>query len=143
MGEIKAVCLSQQRGTRKENVGSARLEADWGLVGDAHAGHWHRQVSLLSWEEIEAFRARGARVELGDFGENLVVSGLDLTALPPGKRLRCGPAVLEVTQIGKQCHSHCAIYRQMGECIMPAKGVFARVLEGGTVSVGDKLEVEP
>ncbi len=136
MGTIVAVCTSARKGTRKTNVGSALLEADWGIRGDAHAGPWHRQVSLLSYEKVEAFRAGGAQVDYGAFGENLVVSGYDLRALPLGTRFRCNQVVLELTQIGKECHSHCEIYSRMGDCIMPREGVFTRVLRGGTLSVG-------
>ena len=142
MGIVIAVCRSEQKGTQKHNVGSARFLEDWGMEGDAHAGKWHRQVSLLSYEKIEAFRARGAEVADGAFGENLVVSGFDFRALPVGTRLRCGDVLLEMTQIGKECHSGCAIYQQMGECIMPREGVFARVLQGGTISVGDTMTIE-
>ena len=142
MGTVMAVNISRERGTRKENVHTARLTADYGIEGDAHAGKWHRQVSLLSFEQIEAFRARGASVADGDFGENLIVRGLpDLKTLPVGTLLRCGEAVLEVTQIGKECHSGCEIYKIMGDCIMPREGIFARVLTGGTVSEGDAIEV--
>ena len=142
MGTVLAVCISPQRGTQKENVGSARFVADWGICGDAHAGKWHRQVSLLSLEQVEAFRARGAVVDHGAFGENLVVTGYDFKALPIGTRFRCNEVVLELTQVGKECHAHCAIYQTMGDCIMPREGVFARVLRGGTISVGDNLWIE-
>lgn len=141
MGKVIAVCVSQQKGTQKQNVGSARFVADWGIEGDAHAGKWHRQISLLSHEQVEAFRARGASVEHGAFGENLVVEGFDFKALPIGTRFQCGDVVLELTQIGKQCHAHCEIYQVMGDCIMPREGVFARVLRGGTISVGDQLTI--
>ena len=141
MGKVIAVCVSQQKGTQKQNVGSARFVADWGSEGDAHAGKWHRQVSLLSHEQVEAFRARGASVEHGAFGENLVVEGFDFKALPIGTRFQCGDVVLELTQIGKQCHAHCEIYQVMGDCIMPREGVFARVLRGGTISAGDQLTI--
>ena len=141
-GIVRAVCLSQARGTEKVNAGRAELRADWGLVGDAHAGHWHRQVSLLSADKIAAFNAKGANVQPGAFGENLVVEGLDFRAMPVGTRLRCGQALLEITQIGKECHSHCAIYHRMGECIMPHEGVFAKVLEDGIVAVGEVMTVE-
>lgn len=142
-GTVKAVCVSAERGTVKRNIGSARLIADWGLEHDAHAGKWHRQVSLLSHEKIEAFRRRGADVSDGDFGENLVVSGIDFRALPVGVRLSCNGVLLELTQIGKECHSSCTIYRKMGDCIMPREGVFAKVLRGGVISVGDTMEVLP
>ena len=141
MGTVLAVCISPQRGTQKENVGSARFVADWGICGDAHAGKWHRQVSLLSHDRVEEFRARGAVVEDGAFGENLVVSGFDFKNLPVGTKFRCNDVLLEMTQIGKQCHTHCEIYKVMGDCIMPREGVFARVLHGGTISVGDTLSI--
>ena len=141
MGRVLAVCVSPRRGTRKENVGAARFRENWGIEGDAHAGNWHRQVSLLSHDRIEEFRARGAAVADGDFGENLVVEGIDFKALPAGSRFRCGEVLLELTQIGKECHAHCEIHRAMGDCIMPREGVFARVLRGGTISVGDELTV--
>ena len=141
-GIVRAVCLSKARGTEKVNVGHGELQADWGLAGDAHAGHWHRQVSLLSADKIAAFNAKGANVQPGAFGENLVVEGLDFRAMPVGTRLRCGQALLEITQIGKECHSHCAIFHRVGDCIMPRKGVFAKVLESGPVAVGDVMRVE-
>ena len=142
MGKVLAVCISEMKGTQKRNVGSAVFVEDWGLEGDAHAGKWHRQVSLLSSEKIEAFRARGADVEDGAFGENLVVEGIDFAKLPVGTRFRCGEVVLELTQIGKECHNGCAIFQKMGECIMPREGVFTRVLKGGKVSVGDEMTVD-
>ena len=117
MGKVLAVCISEMKGTQKRNVGSAVFVEDWGLEGDAHAGKWHRQVSLLSSEKIEAFRARGADVEDGAFGENLVVEGIDFAKLPVGTRFRCGEVVLELTQIGKECHNGCAIFQKMGESI--------------------------
>ena len=141
MGKVIAVCTSPAKGTQKTNVGTANFIADWGIENDAHAGHWHRQVSLLSYDKIEAFRARGAQVADGAFGENLVVAGIDFRALPLGARFGCNDVVLELTQIGKECHSGCAIYKAMGECIMPKEGVFTKVLHGGTISVGDELRV--
>ena len=143
MPAIQAICISERRGTPKTPISSARLLPDFGIEGDAHAGHWHRQVSLLSQEKIDAFRARGAQVTPGAFGENLVVSGIDFRRLPVGTRLRSGDVLMEITQIGKECHSHCAIYRATGDCIMPREGVFARVLTGGTLRVGDEMTVEP
>lgn len=142
MGKVLAVCVSARKGVQKEAVESARVIENHGIEGDAHAGDWHRQLSLLSAEKIEAFRAKGADVAYGAFGENLVVSGIDFRALPVGTRLRCGSILLEMTQIGKECHAHCAIYRQMGECIMPREGVFARVLAGGTVVPGDEMVID-
>ena len=142
MGRIVAVCISEQRGTRKKNVGTVRLLENWGIEGDAHAGRWHRQVSLLSSDRVEEFRATGADVGPGDFGENLLVEGFDFKTLPVGARFRCGNVELELTQIGKQCHAHCEIYRQVGDCIMPREGVFTKVLQGGVISVGDELILE-
>ncbi len=143
MSKIKAICISEKKGTQKHPVDSANLVEDWGIEGDAHAGHWHRQVSLLSFEKVEAFRARGARVDLGAFGENLVVEGFDFRSLPVGTRFQCGGVLLEMTQIGKECHAHCAIYQVMGDCIMPREGVFARVIRGGKLHVGDELTLLP
>ena len=141
MGKIIAVCTSPEKGTQKQNVGSALLVEDWGIQGDAHAGKWHRQVSLLSYDRVEEFRTRGAQVEPGAFGENLLVEGFDFKSLPVGTRFGCNGAVLELTQIGKQCHAHCQIYRQVGDCIMPREGVFTLVLRGGVVRVGDELTI--
>lgn len=141
MGVIKGICISEKRGTAKHEIEEAVLVKDWGIQGDAHAGHWQRQVSLLSYEKIEEFRKKGADIGLGAFGENLIVSGYDFGSLPVGTRFRCGDAILEMTQIGKECHSHCEIYKRMGECIMPREGVFAVVLEGGTIRKGDNLEI--
>lgn len=143
MGKVIAVCTSEKRGIQKRDVNSGYFAADWGIDGDAHAGHWHRQVSLLSADKIEAFNQKGAGVVPGAFGENLVVEGFDFRALPVGTLLRCGEVLLEMTQIGKECHSHCEIYKKMGDCIMPREGVFARVLEPGTISVGDEMTIEP
>ena len=140
MGVIKGICISEKRGTAKHEIEEAILAKDWGIQGDAHAGHWHRQVSLLSYEKIEEFRKKGADIELGAFGENLIVSGYDFRNLAVGTRFQCGEAVLEMTQIGKECHSHCEIYKRMGECNMPREGVFAIVLHGGTIRKGDLLE---
>ena len=140
MGVIKGICISEKRGTAKHEIEEAILAKDWGIQGDAHAGHWHRQVSLLSYEKIEEFRKKGADIELGAFGENLIVSGYDFRNLAVGTRFQCGEAVLEMTQIGKECHSHCEIYKRMGECIMPREGVFAIVLHGGTIRKDDLLE---
>ena len=143
MGKVVAICTSAVRGIQKTPVQSARFQADWGLAEDAHAGHWHRQVSLLSADKIAAFNEKGAGVQPGAFGENLVVEGFDFRALPVGTLLRCGGVLLEMTQIGKECHSHCEIYKKMGDCIMPREGVFARVLEGGTITVGDEMTLQP
>ena len=139
MGRIHAICISEKKGTQKHEVSSAKLVENWGIEGDAHAGTWHRQVSLLGLAQIEEFRSRGAKVEFGAFGENLVVEGYHFRELPVGTRFQAGEAILEMTQIGKECHSHCAIYHAMGDCIMPREGVFARVLRGGVIRTGDEL----
>ena len=141
MGKVMAVCISREKGTQKKNVGSALFIEDWGIENDAHAGKWHRQVSLLSYEKIEDFKARGAQVTDGAFGENLVVSGIDFRSLPIGTHFACNQVLLELTQIGKECHSGCEIFKKMGECIMPVQGVFARVLRGGLITEGDTLSV--
>ena len=141
MGIVKAVCTSDRRGIQKTNVGSAELKEDFGILTDAHAGNWHRQVSLLSAEKIEEFNRKGAEVTPGAFGENLVVEGFDFGSLPVGTTFQCGEVVLEMTQIGKECHNHCQIYQKMGECIMPTQGVFARVVHGGILSVGDEMQM--
>ena len=141
MGTIRAVCLSAEKGTAKRDLGRAELVARHGLKGDAHAGDGLRQVSLLSLRKIEAFRATGARVGYGDFGENIVADGIDFAGLPIGTRLRCGEVLMEITQIGKECHNRCDIFHRMGDCIMPREGVFAIVLRGGTVRTGDEINV--
>lgn len=143
MGKILAICVSEKKGTQKRPVDAAVLKEDWGIEGDAHAGKWHRQVSLLSFEKIEEFRAKGAQVDFGDFGENLVVEGFDLRQLPVGSRFQIGEAVLELTQIGKECHSHCAIYHAVGDCIMPREGVFTEVIKGGAIRTGDEICLLP
>ncbi|MDR2370607.1 MAG: MOSC domain-containing protein [Treponema sp.] len=142
MGIIRAVCISGEKGTAKRNVGEAEFIENHGLKGDAHAGNWHRQVSLLSLEKINAFRAGGADVADGAFGENLVVEGIETGSLPPGTILRCGQVILEITQIGKECHNHCAIFEAMGDCIMPREGIFAKVLHGGKIKTGDEIRVD-
>lgn len=143
MGKIMAVCISEKRGTQKKNIEKVRLIENFGLEGDAHGGNWHRQVSLLSYEKVRAFEEKGISVEDGAFGENLLVEGFDFKTLPVGTRFRCGDVLLEMTQIGKECHSHCEIYQAVGDCIMPREGVFARVLHGGVIQIGDELEIVP
>ncbi len=141
MGKVMAVCTSEKKGTQKINVNEANFIVDHGIENDAHAGNWHRQVSLLSADKIAAFNAKGADVFDGAFGENLVVSGIDFKELPIGTKFTCGDVVLELTQIGKECHTRCQIYHKMGECIMPTEGVFAKVLQGGKIAVGNELVV--
>lgn len=140
-GEVVAVCVSAHTGTPKHDIGTGVLRVDWGLEGDAHAGNWHRQVSLLALESIDKMRAMGLKVHPGSFAENITTRGLVLYTLLVGTRMRLGTALVEVTQIGKVCHSRCAIYEQAGDCVMPREGIFVKVLTPGTVSVGDKLEV--
>lgn len=140
--QIVAVCTSKKKGERKTDVGQAELQEDFGLVGDAHGGEWHRQVSLLAIESIDKMRAAGLDVGPGDFAENLTTQGVNLYTLPVGTRLRVGDSVLlEMTQIGKECHDRCAIYHQAGDCVMPREGVFAIVVNGGLVKAGDRLEI--
>lgn len=138
-GRVRAICISEKRGTQKHVVPQAEFEKNFGIVGDAHAGHWHRQVSLLSYEKIREFNSRGAKVKDGDFGENLVVEDMDFRSFPVGTILKCEDVVLRMTQIGKECHTHCQIYQKMGECIMPVQGVFAEVLVSGTIHVGSVM----
>ena len=140
-GKITAVCISTNKGERKAPVESAELREEHGIVGDAHAGPWHRQVSLLARESIEKMRALGLDVSNGDFAENLTTEGIDLLALPVGTRFCVGETELEVTQIGKECHTRCAIYYQAGDCVMPKEGIFARVVRGGTVQPGDPVSL--
>ena len=141
-GKIVAVCISENKGERKKPVDSVELRENHGIVGDAHAGDWHRQVSLLAIESIDKMRQLGLDVTTGDFAENLTVEGIDLPGLPIGTRLAVGKALLEVTQIGKECHTRCAIYHQAGDCVMPREGIFARVLRGAVVRPGDEVALE-
>ena len=138
-GKVVAVCISLKKGERKTPVPEVELREGHGIVGDAHAGEWHRQVSLLALESIEKMQKMGLAVESGDFAENITTSGLELYSLPVGTRLDIGPAILEVTQIGKECHTRCAIYQQAGDCVMPKEGIFARVILGGTIKSGDEI----
>ena len=141
-GTIKAISISKARGTVKTNVPSADLEIDFGIAGDAHGGDWHRQVSLLAVESTDKMIAKGAKVAPGNFAENITTEGLDLTALEIGSKLKLGDrAEVEITQFGKECHSHCEIFQQIGDCIMPREGVFAKVIESGHINVGDAIEV--
>ena len=142
MGKVMAVNISVKRGTQKVNVHTVKLIENYGLENDAHAGNWHRQVSLLSAEKIENFRKK-IWVDYGAFGENLVIEGFDFRNLPVTSRFAIGDVVLEMTQIGKECHNDCVIKQQTGECIMPHEGVFARVLQGGEIHVGDEVTLLP
>ncbi len=140
-GRITAVCVSKKKGVPKTDVGSGVLEEGFGLTGDAHGGDWHRQISLLSEERIATMRHKGLDVTAGSFAENLTTADFDLDSVEVGDRLKVGPsAILEVTQIGKECHTRCAIYHIAGDCIMPERGVFAKVIAGGPVKIGDTVE---
>jgi len=141
--KIVSIATSRKKGTRKAAVEEVVLIEDHGIEGDAHAGPWHRQVSFLASESIEKARERGLDVTFGDFAENISTSGLDWEKLPIGTRVKLGDsAVVEITQIGKECHNKCAIYYLAGDCIMPREGVFARVLKGGKIRCGDAVSVE-
>ena len=141
-GTVKAVCISTKRGTVKRPVETGHLIKDHGLENDAHAGNWHRQVSLLSYQQVISFNNKGGNVEDGDFGENILVDGIEFNELPVGTLFYVGDAILRMTQIGKECHSHCQIYHRVGDCIMPRVGVFAEVLKEGYVKEGDIMKVE-
>lgn len=139
MASIVAVCVSKNKGERKTPVASIELKEDFGIVGDAHAGPWHRQVSLLALESIKKMQAMGLDVTTGDFAENITTEGIDLPSLPIGTRLQLGETLMEVTQIGKECHARCNIYYQAGDCVMPREGIFAKVIRGGTVRPSDGI----
>ena len=142
-GRVLAVNISDEKGTKKTNVQKCTLLKDFGLKGDAHAGPWHRQVSLLANESIEKMRAKGLSVGYGDFAENVTTEGIDLVHLPIGGEIRIGDSVLlRVTQIGKECHERCAVYYQAGDCVMPREGIFAEVIKEGEVKVGDEVIIE-
>jgi MOSC domain-containing protein YiiM len=143
MAQIIAVCTSKKKGARKKTVPRALAMENFGLVGDAHSDHHsHRQVSLLAIESINKMRDKGINVGPGDFAENLTTKGIELTSLPIGSHLSLGDEIiLELTQIGKECHTKCALFRQFGTCIMPEEGIFARVIRGGIVQTGDPIKV--
>ena len=143
-GQVVAVSTSSRKGQKKTNLIQCELLVNQGLEGDAHAGDWHRQVSLLAVESIDRIRQKGLEVTPGDFAENITTTGLKLWELPLGTRLTVGSqALLEVTQVGKECHDRCAIYHQVGDCVMPREGIFTRVLRGGTVKPGDNINILP
>ena len=139
--KIVSIAVSRKKGTPKTPVDEAFISQEHGLEGDAHAGPWHRQVSLLAQESIDKMRALGLDVNAGDFAENITTSGIDLVSLPIGTRLQVGETLLEVTQIGKECHTRCAIFYQAGDCVMPKEGIFVRVIRGGTVKAGDGVTI--
>ena len=140
--QVTAVSISKEKGVRKENIPEGQLIENHGFKGDAHAGDWHRQVSLLAIESIDKIREKGLDVGPGDFAENITTSGIDLVSLPIGTKLKVGEeALMEVTQIGKVCHSRCAIYYQAGDCVMPREGIFTKILKGGAVKENDPIVV--
>lgn len=141
MARVLAVCTSARKGEKKRPVEAITLKIDHGIVGDAHAGNWHRQISLLANESVDKMRQKGLTLEAGDFAENILTEGLTLRTLPVGTRLRVGETELEITQIGKECHSDCEIKKKVGVCVMPAEGVFAIVKKEGTIQAGDEIEV--
>ena len=141
MAKVLAVCISERKGTVKHPVDEVVMKIDHGIVGDAHAGNWHRQVSLLSDESVAKMREKFPDIPVGAFAENVLTEGLILYKLPVGTRLQVGEVLLEVTQIGKECHADCAIRQQVGDCVMPREGIFAKVLKEGTVRAGDLVQV--
>lgn len=142
MAKVIAVCVSERKGVCKKEVPQITLRRDHGIVGDAHAGNWHRQISLLADESVDTMRRLGLTLRPGAFAENIVTQGLELKSLPVGTRLRVGEALLEVTQIGKECHNDCAIRKATGMCVMPTEGIFAIVIEEGVVRPGDPIRLE-
>ncbi|MFC1952935.1 MOSC domain-containing protein [Chloroflexota bacterium] len=143
MAKIIAVCKSKEKGTRKDDIKEGYFKKNFGLTDDAHADSTtHRQVSLMATESIQKMRNLGLDVDNGDFGENLTTEGIELVSLPVGTKVSIGSdVILEVTQIGKECHTPCAIFYQVGQCIMPEEGVFTKVMQGGTVRTGDEIKV--
>ena len=142
MPQVLAVCISEKKGTVKHPVPEIQLKIDHGILGDAHAGNWHRQVSLLADESVELMRQRFPDIPTGAFAENILTQGIVLSMLPIGTKLRVGQVLLQVTQIGKECHADCAIRRQVGDCVMPREGIFTKVLEEGSIRPGDEITIE-
>jgi MOSC domain-containing protein YiiM len=142
MADVIAVCISEKKGTVKHPVPYIDVKCHHGIVGDAHAGDWHRQISLLADESVDTMRAMGLTLASGAFAENILTRGIELKTLPIGTRLRVGEALLEVTQIGKECHSDCEIKRITGKCVMPTEGIFAVVVEEGRIRSGDRITIE-
>ena len=141
MGKIVSINISQRKGEKKTGVQSATFKENHGIVGDAHAGDWHRQVSLLATESVDKMRGKGVELHPGDFAENLTIENIQLNKLKIGQRLLVGSEIiLEITQIGKKCHNDCAIKKQVGDCVMPREGVFAKVIKGGEIKAGDDIK---
>lgn len=141
MARVEAVCISEKKGIKKHPVPYIELQEGYGILGDAHAGNWHRQVSLLAIESVDKMRDSLPSLEAGDFAENILTSGIAVKDLPVGTKLSVGEAILEITQIGKECHKGCEIQKLTGKCVMPTEGVFAKVIKGGKVQSEDKIEV--
>lgn len=141
MAQVVSVCISEKKGTKKHPVAEISLRPHHGIVGDAHAGDWHRQVSLLANESVDRMRKEGLTLAAGDFAENILTEGITLRTLPVGTVLRAGEVRLEVTQIGKECHNDCAIKKATGKCVMPTEGIFAIVVKEGRMQAGDEIEV--
>ncbi|MFC1596225.1 MOSC domain-containing protein [Candidatus Margulisiibacteriota bacterium] len=136
--KIKSINISAQKSVKKKPIPEAELKVEHGIIGDAHGGNWHRQISMLAMESIQKMKSKGADVNPGDFAENITTEGIDLPSLPIGTKLMLNDTIeVEVTQIGKECHSHCAIYQQVGDCVMPREGIFVKVLTGGILKTGD------
>ena len=141
-GRIEAISISKKRGTKKSNVIEAELKVDYGIIGDAHADNWHRQISLLAIESIDKMIVKGANVTAGDFAENITTNGIDLNALSLGSKLKLGKtAEIEITQFGKKCHNKCEIFQLVGDCIMPREGIFAKIIKPGVIKPNDIIEV--
>lgn len=141
-GQVVSVNISKEKGTKKTPVDNAKVKIDYGMEGDAHAGNWHRQISLLALESVKKMEGKGMDISPGDFGENITTKGIVLNELPVGSTLKIGESVLlEISQIGKKCHSKCDIYNEVGDCIMPNEGIFARVIRGGNIEEGDRIEI--
>ena len=141
MAKVIAVCISEKKGTIKHEVPSVSVKIDHGILGDAHAGNWHRQISLLGTESVEKLKSKFPDIPVGAFAENILTEGITLYELPVGTQLQIGETLLEVTQVGKECHAHCAIRKQVGDCVMPREGIFAIVIREGTIRPGDSIQV--
>lgn len=141
MAKVTAVCISERKGTTKHSVEQIQLKKEHGIVGDAHAGNWHRQVSLLADESVELMREKFPDIPIGAFAENILTQGIELKTLPVGTKLQIGAVQLEITQIGKECHADCAIRKQVGDCVMPREGIFSIVLKEGIIRPGDEIRV--
>lgn len=141
MANVKAVCISEKKGTRKHEVQSIKVLINHGIVGDAHAGNWHRQISLLAQESIDKLKKTGLELTPGAFAENIITQGIELISLQIGTKIKIGNATIEVTQIGKECHNDCEIKRTAGKCVMPTEGIFAIVIEEGEIFPGDNIEI--